>query len=41
MSRVMRLPTMWHFDMNRLRQTCAASLSFETPNYVWSVAEHS
>ena len=25
MSRGKRFPTMWHFDMNRLRRACAAS----------------
>ena len=25
MSRSTRFPTMWHFDMNRLRRACAAS----------------
>ena len=33
MSREMRFPTMWHFDMNRLRRP----LSLATPNDVRSV----
>ena len=35
----MWFPTMWHFDMNRLRRACAASFfSLETTNAVRSVA---
>ena len=39
MSQCMRFPTMWHFDMCRLRcGLCGLLLSLETPNGVQSVA---
>ena len=39
MSRDMRIPTMWQFDMCRLGRACVAFLSVETPNDVQSVDE--
>ena len=37
-SRDIILPTMWHFDMNRLRRVCSLLLSLEIRNAVRSVA---
>ena len=37
-SRDMRFPTMWHFDIIDENKPVQPILSLETPNAVWSVA---